>query len=357
MRYRFLSDPAQIPALRNFLQIHENPELADYFHESLTPFYLTVMSIRSGKPERNTLTLFSPESSLQIPPLPRPDGGSDNPPLHHHNSYEFVYVIEGSMYQLVEGRRYYYPAGSGCLLDRNTLHAEEDVTDFTCVFLSFTEEFVRRLCCFGHTFLFPEEQELLRNPVFTFFAAGQKENPEELRGFLDFVPKITQRQQEQLIHSLFEQMLRTLIDKGIGATYRLLELLLRLFGALGNEQYYNVTRVTAESNLERLLLSRIDRILDQRHGRISNRELAELLHYSGSYLGRIIKKHTGKSLFDYGMSFAMAYAAELLRSSDQTVASIAGLLHFTNHTHFYRIFQAHYGMTPGEYRKNPCIIG
>ena len=98
-------------------------------------------------------------------------------------------------------------------------------------------------------------------------------------------------------------------------------------------------------------MRRIDRILSERHGRVTNRELAELLHYNGSYLGRIVKKHTGKSLFEYSMEFTMVEAAELLRKTRLPAAAIAGALRFTNHSHFYRLFKERYGMTPNEYRR------
>lgn len=99
-----------------------------------------------------------------------------------------------------------------------------------------------------------------------------------------------------------------------------------------------------------LLFARIERILSERHGRVTNRELSELLSYNGSYLGRIVKKHTGRSLFDYSMTFAMAYAARELAATGKTVGEIASELQFTNLSHFYRLFHARFGLTPNEYR-------
>lgn len=351
MSHRFLTDPEYYPDLRNILQIHSLAQSDHYYHEALTPFYLTVLSNRVDRPERNSLTLLTPGTTLHLPPVLEAHGADAALSMHHHNCFEFTYVVEGSMYQLVEGRRYYYPAGSCCLMSRNTLHTEENTTDYTCVFLSMTEEFVSRLAYYGHAFLFPGEQQTLKNPIFHFLQAGVEGVDTGLHSFLDFVPKITQHEQELLVHSLYEQMLQTMIDPGIGATYHLMELLLRFLSTLGDERYYHVNQVTAESNVEKLLLSRVDRILDQRHGRVSNRELAKLLHYNGSYLGRIVKKHTGKSLFDYSMNFTMTYAAKMLRESDKTAAAIAAELKFTNHSHFYRIFRERYGMTPSQYRQ------
>ena len=92
-------------------------------------------------------------------------------------------------------------------------------------------------------------------------------------------------------------------------------------------------------------------LLDQRHGRITNKELSEILNYNGSYLGRIVKKYTGQSLFDYSMGFAMEYAAKQLASSEKSIAEIAAELNFSNRSHFYKLFRERYGMSPMQYKK------
>ena len=352
MNRRFLSDPGKLPALRKIMAFHDAAEGKSYFHEALAPFTFSLMSIRSDAPEKSTLSIYTPEASVNLPPSPEymPEMGLS---LHHHNCYELTYVLSGSLDLVVEGRRYYYPAGSCFLMNRNTLHAEESGTDFTCIFLTVTDAFIRRLREEGRHFLFPGEQAVFENRIFSFFDREPGEQETSEKDFLDFVPRIDQQRQELLVHRHFEQMLRTLIDPDCGATWELQAQFLRLVRILCDESCFRVQHVTWESNLEKLLLARVDRILSQRHGRITNRELAELLHYNGSYLGRIVKKHTGKSLFDYSMDFAMSYAAARLRQTELSASAIAAELHFTNHTHFYRIFKERFGVTPSEYRRIP----
>ena len=349
MNLRFISDPGQIPSLSKIYAFHERPEGASYYHEILVPFSFSIMSVRAGKPEKSTLSIYTPEVSVRLPPSLRYAREKGMTP-HFHNGYEFAYVVSGSMYQIVEGRRYYFPAGSCCLMNKNTLHAEESTTDFTCVFLTVTDEFLQQMRENSRNALFPGETEVFRNPIFRFLDRASEQADADLKDFLDFVPKIAQAEQEALVKQTFERMLQVLIDPGCGATWELQAALLQLIRALGDDTVFHREHVTWESSMERLLLSRIDRILNQRHGRITNRELAELLHYNGSYLGRIVKRHTGKSLFDYSMDFTMGFAALELRQTDKSASAIAAELRFTNHTHFYRIFRQHYGMTPSEYR-------
>ena len=334
----------------DIIAFHRSEKNDVFYQESLVPFFLMLMNVIASHPEKTSFSLFTPETQLLIPSASGIQGRSVKS-QHQHNCFEFTYVLEGSMYQIVEGKRYFYPTGSCCLMNRNTLHTEELSSDYTCIFLSVSPDFVRKLMNEGKPLLFPGEQELYRNLVFNFFQQNLEETDRDTKDFLDFVPRIDQTEQVALVHQIFEDLLHTLVAPAYGASFRLLELLSRLIGVLGDPKLYSGEHVTAQSNVESLLFARIDRILSERRGRITNAELAALLNYNGSYLGRIVKKYTGKSLFDYSMTFTMTYAARELLNSDKTAAQIAAELEFSNLTHFYKIFRDHYGLTPKEFRR------
>lgn len=321
-----------------------------FVQESLVPFFLMLMNVQAAHPEKTTFSLYTPTSQICAISA---DGikGRSAKSQHQHNSFEFTYVLEGDMYQIVEGKRYYYPTGSCCLMNRNTLHTEEFSSDYTCLFLSISPGFVQKLMNNGQPLLFADEQKLYQNLIFRFLQQNMDDSATDRKDFLDFVPKITQNEQVALVHQIFEDLLYTIITPSYGASFRLLELLSRLIGVLGDPEYYNGEHVTAQSNVESLLFSRIERILSERHGRVTNAQLAELLSYNGSYLGRIVKKYTGKSLFDYSMTFTMEYFRSQLLTTRKTTAEIAAELHFTNLTHLYGLFKKHFGTTPKEYRK------
>ena len=334
----------------DIIAFHRSEKNDVFYQESLVPFFLMLMNVRASHPEKTSFSLFTPETQLLIPSASGIQGRSVKS-QHQHNCFEFTYVLEGSMYQIVEGKRYFYPTGSCCLMNRNTLHTEELSSDYTCIFLSVSPDFVRKLMNEGKPLLFPGEQELYRNLVFDFFQQNLEDTDRDTKDFLDFVPRIDQTEQVALVHQIFEDLLHTLVAPAYGASFRLLELLSRLVGVLGDPKLYSGEHVTAQSNVESLLFARIDRILSERRGRITNAELAALLNYNGSYLGRIVKKYTGKSLFNYSMTFTMTYAARELLNSDKTAAQIAAELEFSNLTHFYKIFRDHYGLTPKEFRR------
>ena len=349
-------DVQAIAGTQHFDQIisfHSTAKSDIFYQESLVPFFLMLMRNSTAHPSQNRLTLFTPESQFALFNFDAVHGRGRNS-QHQHNCFEFTVVLEGGMYQLVEGKRYYYPAGSCCLMNRNTLHTEELSSDFCCAFVSVTTEFVQQFLGDGRPMLFPEDSAMQRNMIFQFFNENQAETAADSKDFLDFVPKIDHEEQVRVVHQIFEDLLQTLIDPQAGATFRVCELFSRFIAILCNTQYYHSLHVTVQASMESLLFSRIDHILCQRHGRVTHAELSAILNYNGSYLGRIVKKYTGKSLFDYSMTFTMAYAAEQLAQSKKSAAQIASELHFSNRSHFYQIFRRYYGMTPKAYR---CMYG
>lgn len=331
--------------------------LDTFLQDSNSPFMLTILSIHPEDMDSNALSVFTPEAQFNISihsSFSDTDAGMDRnrnrSRMHQHNGFEFTYILNGHMYQIVEGKRYLYPAGSCCLMNRNTLHTEEISTDFTCIFFSISTDFIRRLDNYGNTMLFPEEQKQKQNLIFQFLMGNLDENHKDMKDFLDFIPLITETEQKIMVHDIFEKMIHILLNPEYGSTYHLLYLFLRLINILCDTNYYNVVHVTASSRSDSLLFARINRILEEQNGRISNQELSEMLNYNGTYLGKIVKKYTGKNLFQYRLTFTMEAAADLLKNTNLSISEIAARLLFSNRAHFYKLFKEYYGVTPKEYR-------
>lgn len=56
-------------------------------------------------------------------------------------------------------------------------------------------------------------------------------------------------------------------------------------------------------------------------------------------------------MFDYGLTFTMSAAGDMLKNTNKSVSEIAAELQFSNRTHFYKLFEQYYGMTPLKYRE------
>lgn len=272
-------------------------------------------------------------------------------PLHQHDYFEFLYVIQGQMYQWIENERHLYPQGSLCLLNRNIRHQEEFSTDFYTAFLALPAPLVRHLLADRQEYFFACETEGSEALYEKFFLENTRADSSSLMEYIDFIPNPDKPAVQETMHSLFQDLVAQYIAPRVGSTYQIKSLLVQIFHQLSLPDQYSNTALKLAPDPELQLFDSITAMLRYHSGRISRSELAQALNYSGHYLNRIVKRHTGLSLQQYGMRFAMQTAASMLCYTDRKVEEICEYLHFTNQTQFYKQFQASYGLTPRQYRQ------
>ena len=79
-------------------------------------------------------------------------------------------------------------------------------------------------------------------------------------------------------------------------------------------------------------------------------EIAEYLDKDASYLSRLFKEETGKSIMQEARIQRINNAAELLKKTDFSIQYIAELFCFSSQSHFGLTFKKIYNCTPQEYR-------
>ncbi|MFH2116220.1 MAG: helix-turn-helix transcriptional regulator [Spirochaetota bacterium] len=84
--------------------------------------------------------------------------------------------------------------------------------------------------------------------------------------------------------------------------------------------------------------------------------LAERFFLSAGYLGRLYRKTRGKSVADAINEVRLHAARSSLASSDATIEAIATEVGISNPSSFYRLFKAHWGITPKDFRENGRVI-
>jgi len=92
-------------------------------------------------------------------------------------------------------------------------------------------------------------------------------------------------------------------------------------------------------------------IEDNLEYRIDLALLAGMFHYNEKYLARLFKGKTGMSLGEYANQCRISRAKSLLTATDDSILSIAARCGFGNVTYFNRVFRAHSGVTPTEFRQ------
>lgn len=80
------------------------------------------------------------------------------------------------------------------------------------------------------------------------------------------------------------------------------------------------------------------------------RELAEAIGRSPNYTLALFREATGRTPLEYQHALRASAAAELLRHTNATVATIAEHLGYCDASSFYKAFKRHTGMSPAECR-------
>ena len=80
-------------------------------------------------------------------------------------------------------------------------------------------------------------------------------------------------------------------------------------------------------------------------------DAAGVCSFSASHFMRWFRQMTGQSFVAFLNEYRLNAAAEALQATDETVLTIASRCGFENLSYFNRVFKAHFGMTPREYRK------
>ncbi len=84
---------------------------------------------------------------------------------------------------------------------------------------------------------------------------------------------------------------------------------------------------------------------------ISLELLADMVHHSPTYIGRIYKRIVSQSISDTINDRRLEEACSTLKETDQTIGYICHNVGFSNETYFYTLFKKKFGVTPSRFRK------
>lgn len=134
-------------------------------------------------------------------------------------------------------------------------------------------------------------------------------------------------------------------------TYFMIRLLERLW--LGTDELYRETEFFKVSPAQADLVQRV-RLYMQEHleQRITIADLSAEFGMSQTYLKDSFRKVSGQPIHHYLQDCRLTKAARLLRTTEQSILSIAFSVGYSGTSRFNAAFKDRYGMSPREYRQN-----
>lgn len=272
---------------------------------------------------------------------------SSQPKLNVRQPYkrdcpELMLVLEGEVLQKIEEREYLYPAGSCCLFRPGMTHLERFTARSKAVFIGLSDELLGKL---------EQVDGAAGNDILQYTFKTTTDDAAGTKEYAEFFPACENDKNNKRLRELSDLLMYTLLSPKLGSEYMVLGIICEMFDILDSRESYYTTFVDSEMNTDALIFARICHILEATNGHVSRSKLEKILGFSGNYLNTIVQKHAGMCLFDYGMTFCLDKAAELLTTTKSSITAIAKELQFTNQSHFYKLFREKYGMTPKEYRK------
>ncbi len=93
-------------------------------------------------------------------------------------------------------------------------------------------------------------------------------------------------------------------------------------------------------------------IYEKNEMKLSLQDVSEQCFISSWHLSKLLNQYTGKRFFEIINVMRVDRAKELLKNTDYKIQDISEMIGFQDVTHFSRIFKAHMGMSPKEYRSN-----
>lgn len=334
--------------LKVFNQNHNQDTL--YQMSSIFQVTLEYCSGISDSDYINIITLSPTDSSLSTFNTKSYLSYLNSRPLHHHDYYEILFVLEGEVIHKIEDKEYHYKAGTCCLINPSIRHCELFISQCKLLFIGLSTKLISQL--FSISSLFKSSYAITANiddTLFHFFSLstqsfGKKE-------YLDIFPVFQNNANINILHNITDNLLTELITPHFGSIYTCIGLICSFIEHLSFKSNFHISHIELNSNPDYLLFLRISHLLKDTNGKLSRNDLSKFFNYSGNYINKIVKKYSGLCLYDYGTTFCMAEAKKMLADTDLSIVQIMETLGFTNSTHFYELFKKQYGQTPGEYRK------
>lgn len=255
-------------------------------------------------------------------------------PAHRHNFIEVLYVCEGSVTNIIDGKKVVVGKGELLFLNQYTKHEllPAGESDIAINFMILPEFFDVIYSMAG------------RNNVLADFLVNILRQDEEKGEYLYFrVAEVLQ------IQNLLENMIYSLVT-GKGENNRINQTTMGLIFLylVDSVQYVEMHVPNQYENM--ISMTTLDYI-EQKYKTATLTELCETLHLPMHVLSKMIKKTTGFNFKELLQRKRLNKSVELMCDTDLAISDIIAAVGYENNSYFHRVFKERYHMTPRAFRE------
>ena len=254
-------------------------------------------------------------------------------PLHRHNYVEVLYVCEGTLTNIIDGKQVIVRKGELLFLNQFTHHEilAAGRSDIAINFMVLPEFFDVAYTMAGN------------NNVLADFLVNVLRQDEERGEYLHFkVAEVLQ------IQNLLENMIYSLVT-GKGDQNRINQTTMGLIFLylLESVQYAEMRLPNQYENM--ISMTTLDYI-EQQYRTATLTELCEQLHLPMHMLSKMIRKNTGFNFKELLQRKRLNKAVELMCETDLPISDIIAAVGYENGSYFHRVFKERYHTTPRAFR-------
>ena len=259
-------------------------------------------------------------------------------PLHWHEEFEFLLVLEGTVKVSVNTHQYIAKSGEAVFINSAELHSivrepADGGPTATCVFLVDPS----LLCSNGYDILHQKYvSSIISGKILTIahITRGNSKNDDILR--------------------LLADLAGVAAEKGMGYELQIKSIILNLFYCLvltSTTTTQNHMEIINEEDSVRIKRV-IEHIYENYNRRLTIRELSGLLNMSDGYFNRFFKRFVGKTPIEFINHYKVSQAAKMLRETSKKEIDVALDVGYDNISYFICVFKNILHCTPSAYRKN-----
>ncbi len=259
---------------------------------------------------------------------------------HSHEYLEFVYLMEGTTIEVIDGIRYDMEAGDLFLLSPGTDHYDITFNDnallffimaktktFDTAFLSllkhddvlsrFFSQVVFNKLQDRHILIKTAEDDILKTHIYNLFAEFEDMNP--------YTSRIANVEFEWLCIHLLQKHISNIQD--------------------------------TDSDERSLTVKKILFYIEEHFRTVTLDEVCARFSYSRGHVQRIIKNETGLTFTEFVSNVRIKRACELLNNLSIPIREISEAVGFNDDSSFYRCFKKQTGISPSSYRNSTLSTG